>query len=150
MQSAGFEWDPTERGYPRWIHRAKDVYCVRGPNLTDEGWRQIKERGIFESQLDKPPSFFAQLGQPCMSRWSYHEIERVCLAYVQALANDGDAWKSISREQAYELLTEKQKILFHSVLAFDHYDRAFQTVRETITSSDGAFSVGGFWNRSRA
>jgi len=47
-----------------------------------------------------PPSYFANRGQPCCSRWGKSEIEWIALAYVQALANDGDTWKKLSRKRA--------------------------------------------------
>lgn len=102
-----------------------------------------------ESMPDIPPSAFAMMGQPSCSRWGKSEIEWIALAYVQALANDGDTWKSLSRERTYELLTDEQKAAVHGMLSFDFYDHWFQAVRDQITDSDGAWGVGGFWNRWR-
>lgn len=150
MQAAGFEWEPTDAGYPRWTYRSKDIFCVRAPHVTDQQWEERKRRGIFEAQLDMPPSFFAQLGQPCCSRWCKSEIEWIALAYVQALANDGDTWKRLSREQTYLLLSDKQKLHCRGMLDGDFYDDWFQSISKRITDSDGAFSVGGFWHRGRA
>lgn len=150
MVVAGFEWGPTDRGFPRWIHRSKDIYCVKGPDVTDEQWEDRKQKGIVESKLDLPPSFFARLGQPMCSRWAKSEIEWIALAYVQALANDGDTWKRLSREQTYQLLSDEQRRRSCGMLENDFYDDWFQSVSRRITDSDGAFSVGGFWHRGRA
>jgi hypothetical protein len=113
MQAAGFEWEPTDAGYPRWTYRSKDIWCVRPPHVTDEEWEQRKKEHIAQSKLNMPPSFFAGLGSPCCSRWMKSEIEWIALAYVQALANDGDTWKHLSREQTYALLTDEQKRHVH-------------------------------------
>lgn len=150
MQAAGFEWEPTDAGYPRWTYRSKDIFCVKGPHVTDEQWEERKKRGIVEANLDLPPSFFARLGQPNCSRWCKSEIEWIALAYVQALANDGDTWKRLSREQTYQLLSDEQKRHACGMLDDDFYDDWFQSVSSRITDSDGAFSVGGFWHRGRA
>jgi len=98
-----------------------------------------------------PPSAFASMGQPCCSRWGKSEVEWLALAYVQALANDGDIWKKLSREQTYNLLTDEQKRAVHGILTsdFDVYQRWFESVSNQITDADGAFDVGGFWHRGR-
>lgn len=150
MQAAGFEWDPTDAGYPRWTYRSKDIFCVRPPHVNDQEWEERKRRGIFEAQLDMPPSFFAQLGQPSCSKWCKSEIEWIALAYVQALANDGDTWKRLSREQTHALLTDRQKPHVCGMLEGDFYEHWFRSVSNQITDSDGAFGVGGFWHRGRA
>lgn len=97
------------------------------------------------------PSDFARLGNPSCSRWGKSEIEWIALAYVQALANDGDTWKRLTRGQAYELLNNKQRRRVHGLLTFDddldkHW---FELVSNQITDSDGALGVGGFWNEFR-
>lgn len=94
-----------------------------------------------------PPSHFANLGQPCCSKWGKSEIECIALAYVQALANDGDTWKKISRKQTYDLLSSEQRQFLHGLLTFnvDIYDHWFERVSNQITDSDGALGVGGFW-----
>lgn len=150
MQAAGFEWDPTDDGYPRWTFRAKDIFCVRPPHVNDQEWEERKKRKIFEAQINMPPSFFASLGTPHCSRWMKSEFEWLALAYVQALANDGDIWKRLSREQTYSLLTEEQRARVHGMLTDDFYERRFQSISNQITDSDGAFGVGGFWHRGRA
>jgi len=96
-----------------------------------------------------PPSYFANLGQPCCSRWGKSEIEWIALAYVQALANDGDTWKKLTREQTHQLLTEEQKRRVHGMLDddFDTYKWWFELVSDQIVDSEGAFGVRGFWNR---
>lgn len=96
-----------------------------------------------------PPSYFANLGQPMCSRWGKSEIERIALAYVQALAADGDTWKRLSRKQAYDLLSHEQRMHVHGMLTFDDalYERWFDAVSNQITDSDGAFGVRGFWYR---
>lgn len=96
---------------------------------------------------DLPPSYFASLGEPCCSRWGKSEIEWIALAYVQALANDGDTWKTLTREQTYALLTDEQKRRTHSQLTYDGYQYRFDAVAAQITDSDGALGVGGFWRR---
>lgn len=95
-----------------------------------------------------PPSHFAGLGQPCCSRWGKSEIEWIALAYVQALANDGDTWKKLSREQTYKLLTDEQKRHVHGMLTDDYEPLAhwFEAVSGQITDSDGARGVRGFWS----
>lgn len=98
-----------------------------------------------------PPSAFAALGSPMCSRWGKSEIEWIALAYVQALANDGDTWKRLSREQVYKLLTEEQREHVYGMLTtdFDHYKHWFEAVADQITDSDGALGVRGFWNVHR-
>jgi hypothetical protein len=94
-----------------------------------------------------PPSYFANLGQPCCSKWGKSEIERIALAYVQALANDGDTWKKLTREQTNQLLTEEQKRHVHGMLEIDidTYRWWFKLVSDQIVDSEGAFGVRGFW-----
>lgn len=150
MQEAGFEWEPTDHGYPRWTHRRKDIWCVRPPHLTDQEWEDRKKSHIAQSKLDMPPSFFVQLGSPCCSRWMKSEFEWLALAYVRALANAGDVWKRLSREETHALLTEEQKRDVHGMLTGDFYQGWFNSVSAQITDSDGAFGVGGFWHRGRA
>lgn len=96
-----------------------------------------------------PPSAFARMGQPCCSRWGKSEIEWIALAYVQALANDGDTWKGLSREQTFNLLSDEQKRHTHGMLEDDFYDDWFQAVSKQITDASGAWGVGGFWNEYR-
>src|SRR5687768_8363931 len=94
------------------------------------------------------PSDFANLGQPCCSRWGKSEIEWIALAYVQALANDGDEWKPLTRERTYALLTPEQKRATGGMFRYDdETDKYwFELVAEQITDSDGALGVRGFWN----
>jgi hypothetical protein len=94
------------------------------------------------------PSQFAALGNPSCSRWGKSEIEWIALAYVQALANDGDEWKALTRDRCYELLTQEQKRETSGMLG-DYYQDWFDLVARQITSSDGALGVGGFWNLRR-
>jgi hypothetical protein len=100
---------------------------------------------------DFKPSDFARLGNPSCSRWGKSEIEWIALAYVQALANDGDTWKRLTREQAYELLTDEQKRRTCGMLSHDdEKDKYwFDLVSNQITDSDGALGVRGFWNKHR-
>lgn len=97
------------------------------------------------------PSHFVKLGQPCCSRWGKSEIEWIALAYVQALANDGDTWKRLTREQTYALLSDEQKRAVHGMLDddFDVYKHWFDAVADQITDPDGALGVRGFWNEHR-
>lgn len=103
------------------------------------------------------PSDFAAMGQPCCSCWGKSELEWIALAYVRALANDGDIWKRLSRREVWELLTEEQKAGggLYSVLGIDVeldrdlYGHWFDRVANRITDADGAWSVGGFWNPHR-
>jgi len=92
------------------------------------------------------PSDFANLGQPCCSRWGKSEIEWIALAYVQALANDGDTWKKLSREQTQKLLSDEQRRSVHGLLTGDYYAPWFEMVSDQIADSDGALGVQGFWN----
>jgi len=98
-----------------------------------------------------PPSAFARMGNPSCSRWGKSEIEWLALAYVQALANDGDTWKRLTREQTYTLLSDEQKQGVHGMLtgSFDLYERWFESVADQIVDSAGAWGVGGFWNEYR-
>lgn len=91
------------------------------------------------------PSFFAKAGHPSCSRWGKTELEVIALAYVQALANNGDKWDRLTREQTYGLLTDEQKCSAGSLLTHDYYQRWFDMVADQITDADGAFGVGGFW-----
>lgn len=94
-----------------------------------------------------PPSYFARLGNPSMSRWGKSEIEWIALAYVQALANDGDTWKELTREEVCHRLTSEQLSQVHGLLNYDYYQGWFDIVRKQIANSNGAFGVGGFWSR---
>ena len=98
---------------------------------------------------DVPPSIFVKMGQPNCSRWGKSEMEWLALAYVEALAADGDTWKPFSKERTYELLTDKQRCFVHCMLTDDFYDGWFQAIRDRISDSAGAWSVGGFWNKWR-
>ncbi len=97
------------------------------------------------------PSDFARLGTPNCSRWGKSEIEWIARAYVQALANDGDQWKTLTRERCYELLTPEQRQAAHGLLSIecDRYERWFDMVSRQIDSSEGALGVRGFWNINR-
>ena len=96
-----------------------------------------------------PPSYFANAGQPCCSIWGKSEIEWLALAYVQALANDGDTWKRLSRKQTHGLLTEDQRKYVHGMLMMDiePYERWFKMISSQLSDADGAFAVRGFWPR---
>jgi len=98
-----------------------------------------------------PPSFFANLGSPCCSRWGKSELEWIAHAYVQALANDGDTWKKLTREQTLALLTKEQRAAggVHFLLTNDHYQHWFDSVGNQITDEEGAFGVGGGWSKWR-
>lgn len=100
---------------------------------------------------DLKPSDFAALGNPSCSRWGKSEIEWIALAYVQALENDGDTWKKLTREQTYNLLTDEQKQHVYNMLTsdYDTYKFWFELVSERITDANGALSVGGFWSTYR-
>jgi hypothetical protein len=98
---------------------------------------------------DYKPSDFAALGNPSCSKWGKSEFEWIALAYVQALANDGDTWKPLTREQTYNLLTDEQKRSTHNQLIYDGYQHRFDAIAEQITDSDGALGVGGFWSKHR-
>jgi hypothetical protein len=95
------------------------------------------------------PSDFANLGQPMCSRWGKSEIEWLALAYVQALAADGDTWKKLTKQQVRKLLTDKQRGLVRFILEDDYYQHWFDAVSEQITDAEGAMGVGGFWNEYR-
>lgn len=95
-----------------------------------------------------PPSYFASLGNPSCSRWGKSEIEWIARAYVQALANDGDIWKRLTREQVCGLLTDEQMGSAYGLLKSDFYQHWFDAVSNQITDAEGAFGVGGFWRRS--
>lgn len=103
-----------------------------------------------------PPSAFAAMGQPCCSKWGKSEIEWIALAYVQALAADGDTWKRLSSKRVWELLTEEQRTSpLYSVLGIDvelsrdFYAHWFNMVADQMADSSGAWGVGGFWNHWR-
>lgn len=99
---------------------------------------------------DYKPSEFAALGNPSCSRWGKSEVEWIALGYVQALANDGDTWKRLTREQVLELLTPEQlQRVYEPQLTDDYYKFRFDAVADQITDSDGALGVGGFWNTMR-
>lgn len=97
------------------------------------------------------PSDFANLGLPSCSRWGKSEIEWIALAYVQALANDGDEWKRLTRKRTYELLTDEQQRHTCGMLCFDNAldKRWFEMVADQIDSAEGALGVRGFWNEHR-
>lgn len=91
------------------------------------------------------PSVFATMGQPCGSRWAKSEIEWLALAYVQALAKDGDMWKRLSRERVYELLSDDQRRYVHGMLTLEHdiYRWWFKIVSDQLVSAAGALD--GVW-----
>lgn len=94
-----------------------------------------------------PPSYFANMGKPCCSIWGKSELESIALAYVQALANDGDTWKTLTRERTLELLSDEQRKWVHGLLKHDWYQGWFDAVSAQISDADGAFGVRGFWYR---
>jgi len=98
--------------------------------------------------IELPPSFFASLGQPCCSVWGKSEIEWLALAYVQALANDGDTWKKLTRKRVLLLLTNEQERQTHGLLSHEVplYLQWFDAVSNRLTDADGAFSVRGYWS----
>jgi hypothetical protein len=101
--------------------------------------------------MNLPPSEFARMGQPNCSRWGKGELEWLALAYVQALAADGDTWKPLTRERVYELLNDEQRRFVHSMLTsdFEVYVSWFDAVSRQLKDSDGAWDVRGFWNLDR-
>lgn len=101
------------------------------------------------SKTNYKPSDFAALGAPSCSRWGKSEIESIALAYVQAMANDGDTWHKLSRDRVIELLSPEQFRQTCGMLVHDYYQHWFDMVRNFIVDSDSAFSVGGFWNLHR-
>lgn len=96
-----------------------------------------------------PPSYFAKIGTPSCSKWGKSEIEWIALAYVQALANDGDTWKRLTREQTRKLLTDEQIRPVRGLLTDDYFAHWFELVSNQITDSESAFGVGGFWGKDR-
>lgn len=101
------------------------------------------------SETQYKPSDFAKLGSPSCSRWGKSEIEWIALAYVQALANDGDTWRTLTRDQVKSRLTADQSRQVHGLLDNEYYQRWFDAVSDQITDSDGALGVRGFWNTYR-
>lgn len=95
------------------------------------------------------PSDFANLGKPSCSIWGKSELETIALAYVDALKNDGDTWKKLSRERTLELLTDEEQQYPRRLLRDDYYQRWFEIISDQIVDSDGALAVGGFWNLHR-
>lgn len=79
------------------------------------------------------------------------ELEWLALAYVQALAADGDTWKQLARERVYELLTDDQRRFVHSMLTsdFEVYLSWFNAISRQLVDSDGAWDVRGGWNIHR-
>lgn len=110
----------------------------------------MNDQQLTPEQKAFPPSYFANRGQPCCSVWGKSEIEWIALAYVQALANDGDTWKKLTRERTLELLTDEQRQRVHGLLNRDWYQHWFDAVSNRIADSEGAFSVRGFWYRRPA
>jgi hypothetical protein len=87
---------------------------------------------------DKPPSYFAALGQPCCSCWGKSENEWIAEAYVRALAKDGDVWKRLTREQVFALLTPDEMGSAYQLLKFDWHQGYFDMVADTLVDADGA------------
>lgn len=115
------------------------------------GWRsqfpkEFTDRYVAFRASRMKPSDFAALGNPSCSRWGKSEMEWIALAYVRALANDGDTWKKLDRDQVYNLLTDEQKHDIHGMLS-EHYQWRFDVVAKQITDAVGALGVGGFWGR---
>jgi len=111
----------------------------------------VKPEAQSNELQDIRPSHFASLGNPSCSRWGKSEIEWIALAYVQALTNDGDTWKKLTREQTHALLTDEQRWHVHGMLTdnFELYKHWFDAVSDQITDAEGALGVCGFWNEHR-
>lgn len=97
-----------------------------------------------DERVDPPPSYFANLGSPNCSMWGKAEIEWLALAYVQALAANGDTWKKLSRKEVLQLLSDDQawgRVQSILTLDIDRYIEWFEIVSEQLTSAQGAQEV---------
>ena len=60
MKAAGFEWDPSWQGYPRWTHGKVGTTALRQPYMTDQQWdahraAKIAEVGSTIQPVEKQP-----------------------------------------------------------------------------------------------
>lgn len=49
MRAAGFMWDPSHQGYPRWTHTKTGVTALRQPYMTDQQWVEHKQKKVEEA-----------------------------------------------------------------------------------------------------
>lgn len=52
MKAAGFEWDPSHQGYPRWTHTKTGITALRQPYMTDQQWEAHKRVKVAEAKGD--------------------------------------------------------------------------------------------------
>jgi hypothetical protein len=98
------------------------------------------------------PSWFAEKGVPCCSKWGKTEIEYLAWAYAAAQARDGDTWHEITPEKAYELLTEDERRIVGGFTREGTLHHAYldwwAMIGRQLKDADGAFEVGGLsWTR---
>jgi hypothetical protein len=98
------------------------------------------------------PSWFAEKGVPCCSKWGKTEIEYLAWAYAAAQARDGDTWHEITPEKAYELLAENERRVVGGFTREGTLHHAYldwwAMIGRQLRDADGAFEVGGLsWTR---
>jgi len=50
MMDAGFEWDPSHQGYPRWTHMKLGTTALRQPYMSDKQWDEHRAKKIEEAR----------------------------------------------------------------------------------------------------
>lgn len=53
MKAAGFTYDTTGSGLPRWTHKPTSTTAVRQPYMTDEQWAEHRANKILAAHVVK-------------------------------------------------------------------------------------------------
>lgn len=122
------------------------------PDSTPKTTAEAPGKGVVCDALVSP-SYFARAGIPACSMWGKTEIEELALAYVTAMARDGDTWHPITDTRAAELLThdEHRSLIVRLPLGdYPRYRAWWDMIAAQLKDAAGAFEVGGLaWNRWR-
>lgn len=135
----------------KYLGRELEVTAEKGPGMIelwdDKAVRVEANTGRRLSLEERPPSYFASLGQPCCSRLRKTEAECMALGYVQALAASGNTWRRLTRQEVYDLLTPTQRSDAY-VRHDDLFDALFARVADVLAApADVSEAIGGFWSQ---
>ena len=107
------------------------------------------------------PSWFANRGVSCGSKYGKMELEHLAQIYMIALARDGNYWHEVTIETANSLLTQEELEdvgCYLRMVSPEHSWRGhwWSMLVRDLSSAEGAFDVGGtrwnknWWNREQA